>query len=50
MGALHEALRSYSLYVGYEHYQKLIVSLATAITILIFLATMAIGVLAIKKL
>jgi hypothetical protein len=50
MGALHEALRSYSLYIGYQRYQVLLVSLTTVITVLIFISTVAIGIVLVRKL
>ncbi len=50
MGALHEALRSYNLYIGYQRYQVLLVTLTTVITVLIFFSTVAIGVLFVRKL
>jgi len=50
MGIVQQALYSYNIYVGYKSYQTLIVSLTTALSILIFLATLAIAFFYVRKL
>ena len=50
MGLIHEALRNYNFYIKYQRYSVFLVSLTTVITVLVFSATVAIGVCLVRKL
>ncbi len=50
MGSIHEALRSYKFYIKYQRYSVFLVSLTTVITVLVFSATVVIGVCLVRKL
>jgi hypothetical protein len=50
MGSIHEALRNYNFYIKYQQYSVFLVSLTTVITVLVFSATVVIGVCLVRKL